>query len=176
MKDLGPSEPPCGGGFKPPRAALADDRRGERRGKGAPDVSGRDREGERKRIVADVSLTKNKWHQNRGPGYLLRMSLAETRLLARRCPAWRRHELDLLHLRGTWEGGSGQVGVGCVERGGAPSGRNREELSTVAGRAFGLAHSSDEALVIGVERRGQVVRDQVVRSTGCCPGGVAWTG
>ncbi len=163
---FGPSEPPCGGGFKPPRAALVDDRRGERRGKGALDGSGRDREGERKRIAADVSLTKIKWHQNRGPGYLFGMSLAETRLLARRCPAWRRHELDLLHLRGTWEGVPGYFGVGCVERGRAPSGRNREGLSTVAGRAFGLTHSSDETPVMGVERRGQVVRDQVVRSTG----------
>ncbi len=31
-----------GDGFKPPHAALAEDRRGERCGKGAPDASGRD--------------------------------------------------------------------------------------------------------------------------------------
>ena len=32
---FGPSESPCGGGFKPPCAALAEDRRGERYGEGA---------------------------------------------------------------------------------------------------------------------------------------------
>ncbi|GAA2655333.1 hypothetical protein Adu01nite_91120 [Paractinoplanes durhamensis] len=58
MKDLALRSRPAGGGFKPPRAALVDDRRGERRGKGVLDASGRDREGERKRIAADVSLTK----------------------------------------------------------------------------------------------------------------------
>ena len=35
---------PAGGGFKPPCAALAEDRRGERYGKGAHDVSGGDQE------------------------------------------------------------------------------------------------------------------------------------
>ena len=48
---------PAGGGFKPPHAALAEDRRGERCGKGAREASGGDREGERKRIAADVSKT-----------------------------------------------------------------------------------------------------------------------
>jgi hypothetical protein len=33
-----------------------------------------------------------------------RMSLADTRLLARRCPACRRREPDLRLSRGTWEG------------------------------------------------------------------------
>jgi len=46
---------PAGGGFKPPRAALAEDRRGERWGKGVVKASGRDREGERERIVEEVS-------------------------------------------------------------------------------------------------------------------------
>ena len=46
---------PAGGGFKPPHAALAEDRRGERCGKGAGEASGGDREGERKRIADDVS-------------------------------------------------------------------------------------------------------------------------
>jgi len=35
---------PAGGGFKPPHAALAEDRRGERWGKGVREASGRDRE------------------------------------------------------------------------------------------------------------------------------------
>lgn len=39
---------PAGGGFKPPGAALAEDRRGERPGKGALGALGGDREDERK--------------------------------------------------------------------------------------------------------------------------------
>lgn len=46
--------------------------------------------------------------------------------------------------------------------------RNREELSTVADRAGGPTRSSDEAPVMGVERRGRVVRDWFTRSTGSC--------
>ena len=41
---FGPLEPPCGGGSKGPCAALAEDRRGERHGKGAHDASGGDQE------------------------------------------------------------------------------------------------------------------------------------
>src|SRR6266487_349384 len=50
---------PAGGGVKPPRAALAEDRRGERRGKGARDASGGDREGERERTADDVSRSRD---------------------------------------------------------------------------------------------------------------------
>lgn len=38
------------------------------------------------------------------------------------------------------------------------SGRNREALSTVAGLAFGLARSSDDASVMEGERRGRAVQ------------------
>lgn len=62
-----------------------------------------------------------------------------------------------------------------LARGSVSSGRNRKGLSTVAGRAGGLARSSDETPVIGAERRGQVIRGLFVRSTGRVPGGVAWT-
>jgi hypothetical protein len=48
-------------------------------------------------------------------------------------------------------------------------------LSTVARRAGGPARSSGQAPVIGVERRGRVVRDWFVRSTGSFPGGAGWT-
>ena len=65
------------------------------------------------------------------------------------------------------------TGVGERE---CPKRLNRKGLSTVAGRAGGPARSSDEALVIGVERRSRVIR-------GCCSfgqpdsgsGGAAWT-
>ena len=62
-------------------------------GKGALDVSGRDQEGERKRIAADVSSiirVTSKPGCLRNPG----ISLAGARLLARRCPAWKRREPD----------------------------------------------------------------------------------
>jgi hypothetical protein len=68
--------------------------RGERHGKGAPmSASGVDREDERKRTVGDVSkpiqLT-SKPGSAPYPG----MSLGDTRLLPRRCPAYRQHEPD----------------------------------------------------------------------------------
>ena len=62
-------------------------------GKGALDVSGRDQEGERKRIADEVS--KNTRVTSK-PGCINYpgMSLAGARLLARWCPAWRRREPD----------------------------------------------------------------------------------
>src|SRR6266566_2301921 len=59
-------------------------------GKAHVDASGGDREGERKRIAAEVSkLVQVASELERARGS--RMSLAATRLLARRCPAcWRR--------------------------------------------------------------------------------------
>jgi hypothetical protein len=62
-------------------------------GKGAHDVSGRDQEGERKRIADEVS--KNTRVTSK-PGCINypEMSLAGARLLARWCPAWRRREPD----------------------------------------------------------------------------------
>jgi len=47
---------PAGGGFKPPYAALAEDRRGERCGKGAGEASGGDQED-----VAQVPLWDRCW-------------------------------------------------------------------------------------------------------------------
>jgi hypothetical protein len=49
----------------------------------------------------------------------------------------------------------------------------KRELSTVAGRAGGPVRSSDEAPVMGVERRGRIARGLFVRSTGPGPGGAA---
>jgi len=63
--------------------------------------------GIRKTSVSESLLTcrnKDSWHQNRGIVPCLGMSLAGARWLARRCPAWRRREPDLLLLDGTWEG------------------------------------------------------------------------
>jgi hypothetical protein len=81
------------------------------------------------------------------PGSLLcpGMSLGVTRLLPRRRPAYRQHDPDL--------GSSMERVKACPETaagrpaatGRAPSGRIREEQSTVAGCAGGLARSSREA-------------------------------
>ena len=45
-----------------------------------------------------------------------------------------------------------------MSRGSAASSRNCESLSTVVERAGGPARSSDEASVMGVERRGRTIR------------------
>ena len=81
------------------------------------------------------------------PGSLLRpgMSLGGARSLPRRRPAYRQHEPD--------QGSSMERVKACpdtaagvpVARGRPPSGRIREEQSTVAGCAGGLARSSCEA-------------------------------
>jgi hypothetical protein len=50
----------------------------------------------------------------------------------------------------------------ATARGSAPSGGNREVLSTDAGRAGGLTRSSEEASVMEVERRGQAIQVHLV--------------
>jgi len=60
-----------------------------------------------------------------------------------------------------------------LARGSAPGGGNREALSTVARPAGGPARSSDEAVVIAVERRGRLICAEVTRATGRGLGGPA---
>ena len=81
------------------------------------------------------------------PGLLLRpgMSLGGTRLLPRRRPAYRQHEPDLGSFMERVKASPETVAGRPAARGRAPSGRIREEQSTVAGRAGGLARSSCEA-------------------------------
>jgi len=55
MKDLALRRRPAVGGVKPPRAALVEDRRGERPGKRRWQASGGDREGEREWTADEVS-------------------------------------------------------------------------------------------------------------------------
>src|SRR5215472_1334284 len=93
------------------------------------------------------------------------MSLAETRLLARRCPAYRRREPGLRLSRGTWEGWPRYCRQQGGERERAQAGGTCEALSTVAGLAFGPAHSSGEAPVMGAERRSRTVLVKFVRAT-----------
>ncbi len=164
---------PAVGGSKPPHAALADDRRGERWGKGA----GRCQVGTRKTNASESLLTcRNRYrrHRNRGVKRIPGQAWRVCRLLARWCPACRRREPGLRLPCGTGEGVPGHalfVRAGERER---SKRRHRKGLSTVAGRAGGPVRSSEEGLVMGPERRGRVVRGWSVRSTGCSPGGVAW--
>jgi hypothetical protein len=95
------------GGCKPPHAALADDRRGERCGKGARDASGGDREDGAQSsfsgIAADVSKP-NQVTSKPGCSRSARDESGGRPLTARRCPACRRREPGLLLVHGTWEG------------------------------------------------------------------------
>src|SRR6185295_12721681 len=91
--------------------------------------------------------------------------LAETRLLARWCPACRRREPGLRLSRGTWEGWPRYCRPTGWREGARASGGTCEALSTVAGSAFGPTHSSEEAPVMGVERRGRTILVKFVRAT-----------
>ena len=81
------------------------------------------------------------------PGSLLcpGMSLGVTRLLPRRRPAYRQHEPDPGSSTERVKASPDTAAGGPVARGRTPSGGIREEPSTVAGRAGGLARSSCEA-------------------------------
>jgi hypothetical protein len=80
-----------------------------------------------------------------GPRPCSGTSLGVTRLLPRRHPAYRQHEPDrgpsMERVKVCPETAAGRLAA----RGRAPSGRTREEQSTVAGCAGGLARSSWEA-------------------------------
>ncbi len=139
---------PAGGGFKPPSAALAEDCCGERDGKGAQDASGGDQEDVALNapgagFAVDASLL-DKAASKPGVTFWPGMSLADTRLLARWCPAWRRREPGLRLSCGTWESAPR---YGRAFKGGErenPKRLKRKGLSTVAGRAGGPARSSGE--------------------------------
>src|SRR5260370_18325189 len=98
---------PGGGGFNPPSAALAEDWCSERDGKGAREASGGDQEDVALNApvtgpAVDASLL-DKEASKPGVTFWPGMSLADTRLLARWCPAWRRREPGLRLSCGTRE-------------------------------------------------------------------------
>ena len=102
----------------------------------------------------------SKHHQSTSkPGPLARpgMSLGGTRLLPRRRPAYRQHDLDRGASMERVKACPDTAAVPSVARGRSPSGRIREEPSTVAGRAGGLARSSWEAFAYrsGGEAKGR---------------------
>jgi hypothetical protein len=138
---------PAGGGSKPPCAALVEDRRGERQGEGAAVIaSGVGREDERwTRVLCRGRVERCKATSKPRPLVCLGMSLGDTRLLPRRRPAYRQHEPDLGSGMERVKASPDTAAGGPAARGRTPSGRIREELSTVAGHAGGLARSSHEA-------------------------------
>ena len=80
-----------------------------------------------------------------GPCKCLGISLGATRLLPRRRPAYRQHDPGQGASTERVKACPDTAAVPCAARGRPPSGGNREEPSTVAGRAGGLARSSREA-------------------------------
>src|SRR3954452_21024862 len=159
MKVVALRSRPAGGGFKPPRAALAEDCCGERSRKRHPV---RCQVGVRETSASESLLTcrnKDRRHQNRGIVSCPGRSLADARRLARRCPAWRRREPDLPRPNGTGEGAHrhGRRWPRACDRTAA-----RGSSAPVAVRAGGPARSSGEASVMGAERRGRVIRGLAV--------------
>ena len=138
---------PAGGGPKPPTGALAEDRCAERVGKGAARLRqvwvGKMSDG-RESSAVDVSK-RSQMTSEPGSHLCPGMSLGDTRLPPGRRPAYRQHEPDLGASMERVKARSDTAAEPSAARGRSPSGRNREELSTVAGRAGGLARSSCEA-------------------------------
>lgn len=115
-------------------------------------MSGRDQEGERKRIADEVSKisgdvkTKAALRPWDKPGRYPSTGWAASGMKATR--AWSaastRNVGEQTPKLSAWKGWREEARA---------SGKNRKTLSTVAGYAVGPAHSSDEASVTGVERR-----------------------
>ena len=91
--------------------------------------------------VSKVAQTMSK----PGPPHCPGISLGVTRLLPRRHPAYRQHDPDRGASMERVKASPDTAAVPSAARGRPPSGRTREEQSTVAGHAGGLARSSWEA-------------------------------
>lgn len=159
---------PMGDGLKPPRAALAEDRRGEGRGKGVREASGGDQGDDRRMRCRDLKDGIRTRLRSRTRDGVWRVPMY--------WPGGVRHRgaVNLIcgSCRERWKVGADTFSVwlaGAI--GSAPSGRNREGLSTVAVPAGGPSRSSDEALVMGVEPRGRLVHSWFPWPTGRWSGG-----
>ena len=164
---MAPRDRPMGDGLEPPRAALAEDRRGERRGKGVLEASGG---GSERRLSFEV------WDLNgirTGLGSRTRDGVWRVPMY---WPGGVRHRGGVNLICGSrrerWKADADIVSVwlaGAI--GSPPSGRNREGLSTVAASAGGPSRSSGDAPVMGVEPRGRLVRGWFGWPTGRWSGG-----
>jgi hypothetical protein len=116
-------------------------------GKGAAVIaSGAGREDERwARALCRRRVETRELASKPRPPVCLGMSLGGTRLLPRRRPAYRQHEPDRGASTERVKASPDTAAGAPAATGRAPSGRIREEQSTVAGHAGGLARSSCEA-------------------------------
>jgi hypothetical protein len=98
----------------------------------------------RKSSAVDVSKVVRRC-RNQGRPIVLGSAWGLPVSLPRRHPAYRQHDPDRGASMERVKASPDTAAVPSAARGRPPSGRNREELSTVAGRAGGLARSSHEA-------------------------------
>jgi hypothetical protein len=167
---------PVGGGVKPPRAALAEDRRGERRGKGSVRAV---RCGIRKTNASEPLMKCREVGSDIETGVSMQSRDGVWRVPTY-WPDGVRHAGGVSLVHGFY----GERGKACADtvlgsgivtgagaRGSALSSRNCEASSTDAVRAGGPARNSDEALVMGVERRGWLIRVLFTRATRSSLGG-----
>jgi hypothetical protein len=136
----------AGGGSKPPRGALAEDRRPERRGKRRDWIaSGVDRKDERwAQALCRLRCRKQfRWHQNRGPS----LAPGSAWGLPAYCPGGVRHRGSMSSVRAVVRNMRRRFSIlpPWAATGRTPSGRIREGQSTDAGSAGGLSRSSCEA-------------------------------
>ena len=146
---------PMGDGLKPPHAALAEDRRGERCGKGVLEASGGDQGDDRRLRCRDLKDGIRTGLRSRTRDGVWRVPMY--------WPGGVRHRGGVNLICGSrgerWKVDADMVSVWLAETiGSPPSGRNRKGLSTVAASAGGPSRSSWEAPVMGVEPRGRLVR------------------
>jgi hypothetical protein len=159
---------PMGDGLKPPRAALAEDRRGERRGKGVGEASGGDQGDDRRLRCRDFKDGIRTGLRSRARDGVWRVPMYWLGGVRHRGGV----NLICGSCRERWKVGADMVSVwlaGAI--GSASSGGNREGLSTVAVLAGGPSRSSVEALVMGVEPRGRLVHGWFRWPTGRWSGG-----
>jgi hypothetical protein len=159
---------PMGDGLKPPRAALAEDRCGERRGKGVLEASGRDRGDDCRSRCRDLKNGIRTGLRSSARDGVWRVPMY--------WPGGVRHIGGVNPVCGShrerWKASADTSSVwlaGAI--GSPPSGRHREGLSTVAAFAGGPSRSSCEAPVMGVEPRGWLVQGWFRWLTGLWSGG-----
>jgi len=163
-----------GGGFKPPHAALAEDRRGERCGKGAHDVSGGDQEDDC-RLRCRYSM---KWHRNRDSCAVPGMSLAGARS-AGQVVSGIHDDVSLICCSRTEQGKACRIPRPVVggEREGVSQAaltvRDRVPLPRMPADRFVVVM---KAVVMTVERRGRVVRGLCRLVNRCSREELAWRG
>jgi retron-type reverse transcriptase len=159
---------PAGGGPKPPQAASVKSRGGERCGKGAPRVRQvrAEKANESKPLMTcrkridDIETGGESFSRDEPGGYLptaqavsgIKAARAQFRLWHGTCEPGPRYWSDRSTGWTTPRSATARP----------PSGRNHKGLSSDARDRGGPARSSDEGPVMGLERRGRVIRTRLV--------------